>query len=440
MSDKDRDKEKAIFTPRQSICRTPPSGVSTVEEMPTSLAAGKRPRESPGESQPPSRPRRDTERSERSETQEDVDIERSLRGASKEELLERVHRAVKAIFSVVTGPGSKVNKSDTNSVASNGQDILAVVAALNLRLAEAELATASAKLEAARAVTVRGEPSATQPEGKSYASALRLPGPPRASGEMKRPAGGPVLAFYPVAEQAEIIKTAEETKKLLKSAMDPTSMQVQVTKVRKVGRAGVVVQTTSDEAAEKIRKAVPPTLRVTEPRSRRPLVALRNLSGDPSGEAVISDFMNKFAHRHPEWTIERIQKSCRVAFKKSRRERATTTVVLECEPELRDVLVSLDRAYIGWEAVPICDYIDVTCCRKCQQYGHPEAHCRSADTVCSKCGLTGHRATDCKAETQRCATCHRFGRREAETHQTAARECPARRFAEERLITVTRYG
>ncbi|GBP96303.1 Uncharacterized 50 kDa protein in type I retrotransposable element R1DM [Eumeta japonica] len=364
MSDKDRDKEKAIFTPRQSICRTPPSGVSTVEEMPTSLAAGKRPRESPGESQPPSRPRRDTERSERSETQEDDDTERSLRGASKEELLERVHRAVKAIFSVVTGPGSKVNKSDTNSVASNGQDILAVVAALNLRLAEAELATASAKLEAARAVTVRGELSATQPEGGNH-------------------------------------QTAEETKKLLKSAMDPTSMQVQVTKVRKVGRAGVVVQTTSDEAADKIRKAVPPTLRVTEPRSRRPLVALRNLSGDPSGEAVISGlYEQNLRTRHPEWTIERIQKNCRVAFKKSRRERATTTVVLECEPELRDVLVSLDRAYIGWEAVPICDYIDVTCCRKCQQYGHPEAHCRSVDTVCSKCGLTGHRATDCKAETQ----------------------------------------
>ncbi|GBP47279.1 hypothetical protein EVAR_38043_1 [Eumeta japonica] len=142
-------------------------------------------------------------------------------------------------------------------------------------------------------------------------------------------------------------------------------------KVRKVGRAGVVVQTTSDEAADKIRKAVPPTLRVTEPRSRRPLVALRNLSGDPSGEAVISGlYEQNLRTRHPEWTIERIKKSCRVAFKKSRRERATTTVVLECEPELRDVLVSLDRAYIGWEAVPICDYIDVTCCRKCQQYGH----------------------------------------------------------------------
>ncbi|GBP65870.1 hypothetical protein EVAR_85138_1 [Eumeta japonica] len=160
--------------------------------------------------------------------------------------------------------------------------------------------------------------------------------------------------------------------------MDPTSMQVQVSKVRKVGRAGVVVETTSVEAAEKLKKAVPPTLRVMEPRSRKLLVALRNLSGDPSGEVVITAlYEQNMRTKHPDWSLDKLRKSCRVAFKKSRREGSTTTVVLECEPELREVLVTLDRAYIGWEAVPICDFIDVTCCRKCQQYGHPEAHCRA---------------------------------------------------------------
>ncbi|GBP24848.1 hypothetical protein EVAR_14181_1 [Eumeta japonica] len=347
----DKEQEKAIFTPRQSNCRTPPSRVSVVEEMPTTLATGKRSRESPGETQPPTRPPRDTERS---ETQAEVDVERSLRSADKEELIERVHSAVKSIFGVVTSPGSKLNKTDTNSLASHGQDILAVVAALNLYLAEAELATVSAKFEAARAVAVCGEQGPAQPAARSYASALKLPGPARASAEAKRPAGSPVLAFYPVAEQAEIIITAEETKKLLKSAMDPTSMQVQVT------------------------KAVTPTLRVTEPRSRRPLVALRNLSEDPSGEAVISGlFEQNLRIKHPDWTIERLR---------------------------------ADDSRSRVESV------------KCQEYGHPEAHCRSSETVCSKCRLTGHRAADCKAKVARCATCHRFGRREADTHLTAARE------------------
>ncbi|GBP39492.1 hypothetical protein EVAR_32424_1 [Eumeta japonica] len=326
------------------------------------------------------------------------------------------------------------------SVANASEDILAVVAALNLRLAEAELAAASAKLEATRAVAACGEQGLCAAR-QIVCNSAKLSGPARANVEVKRPDSGPVLAFYPAAEQADTIKTAEETKKVLKSAMDPTTLQVQVSKVRKVGRAGVVVQTTLAKAAEKIKKAAPPTLRVTEPRSRRPLVALRNLSGDPSGETVMTSlFEQNLRVKHPEWPLERLIKNCRVAFKKSRRERATTTVVLECEPDLRDVLVSLDRAYIGWEAVTVCDYIDVTCCRKCQQYGHPEAHCRSGETVCARCRSTGHRTADYKAETTKCATCHRFGRREADTHTTAARECPACRFAEERLITVTRYG
>ncbi|GBP97326.1 Uncharacterized 50 kDa protein in type I retrotransposable element R1DM [Eumeta japonica] len=375
MADKDKD-EAAIFRPRQSICRTPPSG------------------------------RRDTEVSE----QPAADCtESALKMASKAELLGRAHEAVRAIFGIVAGPGSKINKADTNSVASHGHDILAMVAALNLRLAEAELAVASAKLEAAKAISA-GVVQAPATTTRSYAATLKLPGPERAVPERKKPSSGPVLAIYLVAEQSEVIKSAEETKKVLKSAMDPTSMQV---KYR----------------------------RVTEPRSRKPLVALRNLSGDPSGEVVIMAlYEQNMRIKYPDSSLDRLKKSCRVAFKKSRREGSTTTVVLECEPELREVLVTLDRAYIGWEAVPICDFIDVTCCRKCQQYGHPEAHCRSGDTVCGKCGVTGHRLADCQSTVTRCATCHRFGRREAATHATASRDCPARRFAEERKISVTRYG
>ncbi|GBP23611.1 Retrovirus-related Pol polyprotein from type-1 retrotransposable element R1 [Eumeta japonica] len=387
MVDKDKD-EAAIFMPRQSICRTPPSG------------------------------RRDTEVSEQpvAECTESAFWLSGNRLSGKKELLGRAHEAVRAIFGIVAGPGSKINKADTNSVASHGHDILAVVAALNLKLAEAELAVASAKLEAAKAIST-GIVQAPATTTMSYAATLKLPGPKRAVPERKKPSGGPVLAFYPVAEQSEAIKSAEETKKVLKSAMDPTSMQVQVSKVRKVGRAGVIVETTSVEAAEKLKKAVPPTLKVTEPRSRKPLVALRNLLGDPSGEAVITAlYEQNMRIKYPDWSLDRLKKSCRVAFKKSRREGSTTTVVLECEPELREVLVTLDRAYIGWEAVPICE------------------------TVCGKCGATGHRLADCQSTVTRCATCHRFGRREGETHTTASRDCPARRFAEERKISVTRYG
>lgn len=49
----------------------------------------------------------------------------------------------------------------------------------------------------------------------------------------------------------------------------------------------MLVQTTSVEAAERLKKAVPATLRVVEPRRRQPLVAFQNIDGDPSFEDVL---------------------------------------------------------------------------------------------------------------------------------------------------------
>ncbi|GBP79651.1 hypothetical protein EVAR_45760_1 [Eumeta japonica] len=159
--------------------------------------------------------------------------------ASKEVLLERTHDAVKSIFGIVSGSSSKLNKSDINSVASFEQDILAVVAALNLRWQKPNLRLLNRNQE-----TIKP-------------SSNRL-----------------------LVEQEDNIKTADDPKTILQNAIDPTTMQIQVSKVRRVGRAGVVVQTTFTESAEKIKNTVLPTLQVKEPRSKKPLMTLRNMLGN----------------------------------------------------------------------------------------------------------------------------------------------------------------
>ncbi|GBP65879.1 hypothetical protein EVAR_85147_1 [Eumeta japonica] len=148
------------------------------------------------------RPRRESERceGESDPVADDQSTEQTLRRASKEELMNWTHEAVKSIFSLVTGPGSKLNKSDTNSIAMCGQDILAIVAALNLRLAEVELAMASAKLEVTRTGRIMSDEAADASRPRSHASALKLAGnDKRAAIEIKKQEGGPVLAIYPVA-------------------------------------------------------------------------------------------------------------------------------------------------------------------------------------------------------------------------------------------------
>ena len=69
--------------------------------------------------------------------------------------------------------------------------------------------------------------------------------------------------------------------------IDPSKIWVQVTKVRKVRNAGVVVQTTSEESAARLKEATPPTLRVTEPKRRQPLICQNRIEGNPSFEDII---------------------------------------------------------------------------------------------------------------------------------------------------------
>ncbi|CAG4981240.1 unnamed protein product [Parnassius apollo] len=96
---------------------------------------------------------------------------------------------------------------------------------------------------------------------------------------------GPVLAFYPAGEQ-EHLKMADDTKAELKKAIKPSEINIQVAKFRKIGNTGVVVQTTSQEYAQKLRPAAPPTLRVTEPRQHMPLVAIRGFEDDLNNEGA----------------------------------------------------------------------------------------------------------------------------------------------------------
>ncbi|GBP27479.1 hypothetical protein EVAR_14300_1 [Eumeta japonica] len=92
--------------------------------------------------------------------------------------------------------------------------------------------------------------------------------------------------------------------------------------------------------------------------------------------------------------------SVRIAFKRSRRVKSITNIILECDPELRNSLVNMDRVFVGWEAIP--------------------------------CGKNGHKSEECIASILRCATCYRFERNKPQTHRTASREYPAQKYAEER--------
>lgn len=362
----------------------------------------------------------------------------------------RVSEAVLGITGAARSKSSKLNKDEIAVIGDNCARVMAAVAALSGLLAEARLENArlterlaSSRSSAAAAVAAASAAAkATAPvaapctsSAPSYASALKLQPsrPPMAIPEKDR--SGPVLAIYPEDEAG--ITSAQGTKDLIKRTVDPSKINVQVEKVRMVANAGVVIQTGSQAQADRLRSAMPATLRVTEPKKRLPLVALNRLEGDPAYDVVVAHLQEQ-NFEGSQWTLEKLKTSCRLAFKKGKMG-GDTTVVLECAPSLRDALVEKGRVFIGWQAVTVTDHINVTCCMKCQQFGHPERYCRQKEVTCGRCGEIGHASKDCKAEFTRCATCKKFGKKDSETHRTGSQECPARQHAESRMVQMTSY-
>lgn len=363
--------------------------------------------------------------------------EDGLPGLGTIDLLEKVRLAVKGI-SAVAMAANKLNMGDKSAIAAHGQDILAVVGALNIRLLEVANENTAMRLQVSKMElqAASGAPPAvaTAEPITSYASKLKLPkGRPELSLEQR----GPTVIFYP---NSEVLKSSEDTKKELQRNIKPGLHGVQCQRLVPVANGGVAVQTKSAEAARKLKEAAPPTLKATDPKSRKPLVAIRNLRSDPNAADVLEDLYRINLAEDENWPKEKVMSQCSVAFKKGRRDTGRTTVVLECTGPLRDRLISLGRVYIGWDEADICDYVRVTCCNKCQQYGHPEKHCRAAGMVCGKCGEQGHKKDECRAESSCCATCKKFKRPNYSDHSTGAAMCPARLHAEQQAANRTHYG
>lgn len=223
---------------------------------------------------------------------------------SKEEIMDKVTAAVGHIMQVATGDSSKLNKGDILDIGVEGQTILAMVAKLNLRLAEAETRLSASQ---ARTSTTMGFDCGLPPTPAlgGYAQALRSGGT-----DVRRVtagSGGSVLAVYPT-EGSEKIKTADDTQKTLKTILDPAKMRVQVSQVRRVGNAGVVIQTTTKEGAEPIKKAEPALkaagLRIAKPKRREPLVALRNLDEDLDLPTLLSCIRDQILQNWSEKKIK----------------------------------------------------------------------------------------------------------------------------------------
>ncbi|KAJ8712621.1 hypothetical protein PYW07_005463 [Mythimna separata] len=328
---------------------------------------------------------------------------------------------------------SKLNKDEIAAIGAHTVRLGAVIMQLSLRVAAAEQRAAIAEERSQAGGTQSDQllAASTSAPPRSFANALKL-GRGQEPVPIVRPPG-PSVVIYPAEGQREALKTADDTRRVLLDAVRPGQLGLQIAGVRRVGNAGVVVQTTSAAAADTLRRAVPPTLRTVEPTERCPLIALTGIDKEATMEAVIRDLKEQNLHESDEWTTERLGRELRLVFRRGRHGNRSKWVC-QASTDLRRTLITKGRIYLGWDVVEVTDHVSVTCCNKCQLYGHPEKYCRAKNVVCGNCGDEGHRSTECQAVNTACATCKKFGRKGAHGHRTAAKDCPARMHAEQQAL------
>ncbi|CAH0404364.1 unnamed protein product [Chilo suppressalis] len=394
------------FTPRHSLARSPPrDGDFVTPGLPPQTQRSRSPSVNPGTSTkralaspeevqavPPiggiltSQPRAASDSNPPAPRTPDPTPDPSAQGGlaslDKLQLLEMVHKALKGIGSI-TKAANKLNMTDKGTVASHSQDILAAVAALELRLADAEhqanavkLQVAAKEIEFLKQSACVSAPQPSLPQVPSYANMLKLP---RGKAPIPVQPQGPAVIFYPADES---LKSSEDTKRTLQNAIKPGSEGIRIQSVRMVGKSGVVIRTANLEAAQKLKAAAPPSLKAADSKTGLPRIALRFLRSDISEEDFLVDLQKVNLSDDPEWSLDKVKQSCKVALKK---EVGTKFLyILECTMPMRDKLIRLGKVYIGWDEAEVSDHVRATCCLRCQQYGHPEKYCRAKEMVCGR--------------------------------------------------------
>ncbi|CAB3251296.1 unnamed protein product [Arctia plantaginis] len=201
--------------------------------------------------------------------------------ATTRQLLAKANSACRSIAAVAGGQASRLNKADLAAI--NGQlRVLAEIVGHCCIMVEGQKTTVAelekhqgmldearareaarasrAEAEADRARAAASAAAVNEEQGTwqtvNYARALKRA--PKAHPLNIPPPPAATLAIYP-AEGSDL-KSAEQTKMVLKKSVEPRELGAQIVGLRRVANSGLILKTATQEAALKIKAAMPATL------------------------------------------------------------------------------------------------------------------------------------------------------------------------------------
>ena len=244
-----------------------------------------------------------------------------------------------------------------------------------------------------------------------------------------------------IVKAADPNTSGQETKRLIKEAVDPKALKLGVSKLKNLANNTVFIECNNTTDRDILEKELGKIKAVTVERPKRklPTLLLMFVPKEVEDAAIKDTILQQNELAHLEGSIFNI-KFTKSTFEDSRH------VVIEVSPNLRRELVALWKIKVNWNLCNVEDFISVTSCFKCLGLGHTTRYCQNQQK-CSTCAEDHHWRECSNQHSTRCVNCfkanlfiHDDSKKLNTNHSVFSKECPRMRRIESIIISKTDYS
>jgi hypothetical protein len=245
---------------------------------------------------------------------------------------------------------------------------------------------------------------------------------------------------YKLTVRAKDNQTTETVKKIIKSSIDPTQMQIGIRTFKGLQNGKVLIEADTENDIQalqnQIRDKCGDRLETNVQKRRNPRLIIYNVPE----ETTLENAADIICDQNPELALTKEDITTKFIFKNKRNVR---NLVIELTTKTYRIMRQ-KKLKIGWVICHNEEYISVTKCHKCSKFNHHQSECRSEET-CPLC--TGkHKLIECKATRTeyRCINCTTYNKYNQDktvkvNHSSLDRTCPSMQAMIEKYRQNTAY-
>jgi hypothetical protein len=207
-------------------------------------------------------------------------------------------------------------------------------------------------------------------------------------GQGNLPYGSKMYKFF---VKTKYNQSAEYTRTLLKSKVNPTQMKVEISSLKTLKNGQLLIElekkSDSEEVCKKINEVCREELESYMPTLKNPRIIVFNVPEDITSENAAQAIVLQ----NSELNLNEDEIKPKFVFEDRIKHK---NLVIEVNSEIRKCLVDR-KLKIGWHVCNSSDYSSVTRCYKCSKYNHRAQEC-FGDVVCPHCAQS-HTVHECKA-------------------------------------------